>query len=271
MKLILILSLIVQINSYILPQTFREWTIIGIDKNINRNKPYHYNIGELPMVLWFNKSKPQTIINTCHKHLANTLKDSYVKNEKLICPFHNTSYTNNDVLGNIEIRNGLLWWSYKSFKKEPPRLKGDNNENYFIKVKSDIISIILNFMNDFGGEKDNYRFVNKKLLIKKERDFMIYKYPYTIIISNRYMINIIPIDINNSYIYFTTMKNTYLDDNELKKFKSYTEKRFNNFKFKYFLLKNDNSFIYKIYDLYKTYLFVNDFAINHFLINKNYY
>lgn len=275
MKKLLIISLslsvIVQITSYILPQTFREWTIIGIDKDINKHKPYHYKIGELPMVLWFNKTRPHTIINTCHKHLGNTLKDSYVKNDKLICPFHNSSYTSSDGLGDIQIRNGLVWWSFKSFKKEPPRLRTDNQENYLLKVNSDLISILLNFINDYGGDKDNYKFVNKKLLIKKDRDFLIYKYPYTMIFNNRYMINIIPEDINKSYLYLTTLKGTYIDDKELRKFKGYLEKRFNNFRFKYYLLKNDNSIIYKIYDLYKNYMFINDFTINHFLINKNFY
>mgnify|MGYP001289333905 CR=1 FL=1 len=77
--------------------------------------------------------------------------------------------------------------------------------------------------------------------------------------------------INKSYLYLTTLKGTYIDDKELRKFKGYLEKRFNNFRFKYYLLKNDNSIIYKIYDLYKNYMFINDFTINHFLINKNFY
>jgi hypothetical protein len=79
MKIILLILInIIEISCYILPQTFREWTIIGIDKNINNQKPYNYKIGNLPMVLWYNNTNPQTIINSCHKHLGNTLKNSYI-------------------------------------------------------------------------------------------------------------------------------------------------------------------------------------------------
>jgi len=270
-KIICIIIILETVNSYILPQTFREWTIIGIEKEINKKKPYHYKIGELPMVLWYNKTKPQTIINNCNKHLGNTLKESYIKNNNLICPYHNSSYNNEDNLGKIEERNGILWWSYKSFKKEPPKLKDENNNNYIFKVNSDLISIILNIICEFNGEEETIRYVNKKLLIKNKKNYLLYKYPYTIILNNNYMINIIPIDINKSYIYLTTKKGKEIKKDEIKRLKENIERRFNELKFKYFLLKTNNSYIYKIYENYKDYMYINDFTINHFLLNKNYY
>jgi hypothetical protein len=269
-NILIILSLICFINSYILPQTYREWTVIGIDKNININKPYHYHIGSLPMVLWYNKTNPQTIINTCHKHLGNTLKESYIENNELICPFHKNKYTNNDNLGDIRKSNGLLWWSYKSFKKFPPKINDENN-NYHFQVKGDFISIILNFINDFHEDKDKYMISNHKILMKKDRKFLIYKYPYSIKFSNIYMMNIIPIDYMNSNVYITTSKNIILNEDDINKFKSYIERRIDNFKFKHLLLLNDNSLINKIYNLYNKYMFPDDISTKHFLLNRRYY
>lgn len=255
---------------YILPQTFREWTIIGIDKDISLHKPYHYKIGNLPMVLWYNNSNPQTIINSCHKHLGNTLRDSYIINNNLICPYHKSKYTNEDNLGTIKKQNGLLWWSYKSFKTNPPKIRDENN-NYHFEVQNDFISTLLNIINDFGGSTSRFNEKNKKLLMKKDRNYMIYKYPYTIQFNNRYMINVIPIDIDKSHIYLTTPKQSQISIEEIDKFKSYVNKRFNDFKFKFYLLKDDNSFINKIYELYANYMFPNDYTIQHFLMNKRYY
>ena len=271
MKIILLILInILQISSYILPQTFREWTIIGIEKNIDNKRPYNYKIGNLPMVLWYNKTNPQTIINSCHKHLGNTLKNSYIINNELICPFHKKSYTNEDTLGDIKKINGLIWWSYKSFKKNPPKI-ADNNNNYQIEVKSDFISIILNLICDFNGEEDTYKFYKKKLLIKKERKYLLYKYPYTLIFNNKYMINVIPIDETKSNFYITTLKNSIIKEHEINKFKKYIENRYNEFRYKYLLLGEGNSYINKIYRLYNDYMFPNDITIKYFLTNKRYY
>jgi hypothetical protein len=255
---------------YILPQTFREWTIIGIDKDISINKPYHYKIGNLPLVLWYNNSNPQTIINSCHKHLGNTLRDSYIKNNELICPYHKSKYTNEDNLGTIKKENGLLWWSYKSFKTNPPKIKDENN-NYHFEVESDFISIIINIICDFGGTFSKFNEKNKKLLMKKDRNYVIYKYPYTIQFNNRYMINIIPINMNKSHIYLTTLKQSQISLNEIEKFKKYMNNRYCDFKYKYFILKDDNSYINKIYYSYKDYMFPDDYTIRHFIMNKRYY
>jgi hypothetical protein len=272
MKIILIILInIIEISSYILPQTFREWTIIGIDKHINNQMPYHYNIGNLPMVLWYNKTNPQTIINSCNKHLGNTLKDSYIIDNELICPFHKKSYTNDDNIGEIQKRNGLIWWSYKSFKKHPPKFLNEDNNNYHLNVRGDFISIILNLIGDFNGNEETCKIHKKKLLIKKEREFIIYKYPYTLIYNNLYMINVIPIDESNSHFYLTTLKKLPLNYNDLNKFKTYIENRCNEFRFKYLLLGEGNSYINKVYKLYNEYMYPNDITIKYFLTNKRYY
>jgi len=73
-KIICIIIILETVNSYILPQTFKDFHPIGIEKDINKNKPYNFNLGKLPLILWFDKNnKPITIINTC-KHLGNNLK-----------------------------------------------------------------------------------------------------------------------------------------------------------------------------------------------------
>lgn len=272
MKLICIIFLfnILLIDSYIVPQTFREWIVIGIENKINKNVPYHYNIGVLPMVLWYNKTNPQSIINSCHKHIGNTLRESYINNDELICPFHKSKYTIDDNIGTIKKSNGLLWWSYKSFQSNPSTIKKDNN-NYNFEVNNDFISTILNFIVDFKGDENTYKFYKKKLLIKKERDFLIYRYPYTLIFKNKYMLNINPIDINKSQIFLTTSNNNELTNKDINKFKNYVEKRYNNFKYKFLLLNDNNSYINKVYNCYKDYMFPDDYTIKQFMINKRFY
>ncbi len=106
--------------AYILPQTFKEFHPIGILKSINTKKPYTYNLGTLPMILWFDKNNnPNSMINTC-KHLGNNLKDSTIKNGCLVCPFHKSSYNETDKFGSTIIKDGLIWWNYKSQLKIPP-------------------------------------------------------------------------------------------------------------------------------------------------------
>jgi nitrite reductase/ring-hydroxylating ferredoxin subunit len=263
--IILILLNIIQIYSYILPQTFREWTVIGIENKIDNRNPYHYKIGSLPMVLWYNKTNINTIINSCHKHIGNTLKDSYIIDNELICPFHKKKYTDEDNMGVIERRNGLLWWSYKSFNKYPSKIK-DNNNNYYLDVKSDFITLILNFICDFNG--DEYKFYKKKMLMKKGKNYLIYKYPYTLILNNNYMINIIPKDTEKSHIYITITKDKSIN---LKKIKLNIENLYNDFKYKFLLIKDDNSYISKIYNFYKGYMYPTDITIQYFIKNKRYY
>lgn len=88
-------------SAFILPQIVREWHPIAIEKNIDKSKPYVYNIGKLPMVLWYdNNNNPLSTINIC-KHLGARLDNGIINDGCLHCSNHLTSYNSSDAVGNI--------------------------------------------------------------------------------------------------------------------------------------------------------------------------
>ncbi len=280
-------------TAYIAPQTFREWHPIGIVKNINiKNKPFVFNIGTLPMLLWFSNQnqKPNSIINVC-KHLGNNLKDSTITNNCLICPFHKQVYNHTDNFGSIVQSNGLFWWSYKSYTKVPyinQIIKtNDKPYNYQIDINIDLITFILNFISFFDNDNSfYYHKKNNNIIIISNNKFKIYfKYPYTIIIKIKsfkgsYIISILPLSYNKLRLFITTY-NPYgnlLSVLYMNYIKYIFENKIttNNLYIKnFFLFKqgmhDKNKYLEIIYKMFKDYMFLNDFTINQFMINKNYY
>ena len=86
-------------SSFILPQIVREWHPIAIESNIDKSKPYVYNIGKLPMVLWYDKNGPLSTINIC-KHLGAKLDNGIINDGCLHCSNHFTSYNSSDIFSN---------------------------------------------------------------------------------------------------------------------------------------------------------------------------
>ena len=292
--------------AYILPQTFKEFHPIGIFKSINTKKPYTYNLGTLPMILWFDKNNnPNSMINTC-KHLGNNLKDSTIKNGCLVCPFHKSSYNETDKFGSTIIKDGLIWWNYKSQLKIPPSLPLSSNEmnkdsyktiNFKTDININIISFVLNFMYLYNLNV-KYLFKNKKMLITSYNNNhtlkLFYKYPYTIIVSNTFnyqfmnndhklvksvfMINILPISTNKSRLYITVKYKNGFVNYLINIIHSFIIKLFiYNLKFK--LEKSYNNFLFKQDLMFKhknnndDYLIkINDcyknyMPLNHFTVN----
>lgn len=253
------------LTSYIVPQTFREWHPIGIYNNINKNKPYYFNIGYLPIILWFNTTNHNCIINSC-KHLGNNMNNGFIKNNCFICPHHNLKYTDTDKLGDIKLSNGLLWWSYKSFQKEPIK-----SHNYLYKtsfdVNTNILGAILNLIDDFNYTK--IKKFKKSLLLKNNNNSLFYKYPYSIIFKNEMiMINILPLTDNKTKLFISS--DNIITDSIVNKYKKKLEKTHNDFKFKYMSLYY-NKYIDIIYDFFKNYMHINENTVFHFLTNKRYY
>ena len=285
-------------NAYIAPQTFREWHPIGIKQSIN-NKPIIFNIGTLPMLLWFSnlEKKPNSIINVC-KHLGNNLKDSKIKNDCLICPFHNQIYNQTDNFGSVIESNGLFWWSYKSYSKAPyinQIIKtNDKPYNYHIDINIDLITFILNFISFFDNDSYydsnlNSKFYhnNKKkiIMISNDKFKIFFKYPYTIIIKTKdfkgsYIISILPLSYNKLRLFITTYNPygnllsvlymnyiKYIFENKITTDNLYIKN--------FFLFKkgiNDkNKYLEIIYQMFKDYMFLTEFTVNQFMINKNYY
>jgi len=276
--------------SYILPQTFREFHPIAINSHININKPYPFNLGKLSLLLWFsNDNKPITIINSC-RHLGNNLKDSSFNNNKtcLICPFHNSIYNSNDNFGTTIIKNGIVWWSYKSYDKNPPYIKSNINYiNKNIDINIDFISFIINFFtiyfNDFNNNINYKSYTNikkKRFLIKdfNNNKRILFIYPYTFFISDfkksTYMISLNPINDSKTKVYITINNEieSYINNYLFITLKIYLEKCNNNFIYKNkFIFRIYNSYIDTILNFYSNYSPINDFTINNFIINYKYY
>jgi len=271
----IIFSLFISItSSYILPQIYREFHPIGIYSSINKNNIYPFNIGPIPFLLWFPfNNNPISIINTC-KHLGNNLKDSSLNLNKscLICPFHNISHDINDNFGTTIIKNNIIWWSFKSFHKNPPFIKYNNNNDIkTFDINIDFISFILNFLSFyFNSSNNNYSYLIKnknhikRLFIKYNDNSkrILFIYPYTFFISNNkeksHLISLFPTNSYNTKLYINNYYSYYYNS-----FKELFEKKTNTFKFKnLFILKSsNNNYLEKINKFY------ND---NYYDINNEY-
>lgn len=285
-KLFILINCIINSSSFILPQIVREWHVIGIDNNIDKTKPYVYNIGKLPLVLWHNnKNDPYSTINIC-KHLGAKLDTGIINNGCLICPNHLTKYNESDAIGNVISKNGLLWWSFKSNTKNPPSIFNNNSSNFhqvFVDINVNLVNVVLEFIYSINKNKiknvKNKFFFTESLYNSEHRFF--YKYPYYLKGSiNRkinYVINFTPLEENKTRLYITINNNidtkifiNYFLNNKLHNLKNYD----NNNYLKYLIvLKNENTHNYmkKIYLLFDKYSFPNEFTISSFYKYRQFY
>lgn len=197
--------------SFILPSIYKEWYCIGFINDIDRSKPYSFNIGELPMVTWFdNKNNTYSTINIC-KHLGAKLSNGNIsKTGNLVCPNHKLQYNYNDKFGITTVFQNKLWWSYDPIDIIPPKIPLYNKKYEIIYMEFDIDSYIteclINFMNinNYNNPEEynvnlqpsnvnNYRYnfndigilfdynilTNLKQNLKLSDNFLHYKYPST--------------------------------------------------------------------------------------------
>lgn len=288
----IILSLIPLNYSFILPQLFREWTPIAIENKIDKSKPFTFNIGKLPMILWYdNNSSILSTINIC-KHLGSKLDNGIINNGCLHCPNHYSSYNHTDKIGNIKVSNGLLWWSYKSYSKNPPlNFKNNNNNNFYntyIDVNANLINVVLEFIytgnnniNKIIVKEGKTKFLFKETLFKAQHRFL-YKYPYYLkgnINKNiDYAINFLPLDECKTRIFITINNNidakiymNYYLINKINNLKNYDiEPNY----LKYLIMLKDtspNNYMKKIYSLFDKYSFPNEFTVINFYKYRNFY
>lgn len=278
----------ISVNSFILPQIFREWTPIAIENKIDKSKPFTFNIGKLPMILWYDKNNTAlSTINIC-KHLGAKLDNGIINNGCLHCPNHYSSYNDTDKIGNIKVSNGLLWWSYKSYSKNPPlNFKNNLNKYYntYIDVNANIINVILEFIysgtNNQVVKDGKTKFLFKETLFKAEHRFL-YKYPYYLkgIINKNidYAINFLPLEENKTRIFISILNNidakiymNYYLINKINNLKNYDiESSY----LKYFIMLKDispNNYMKKIYTLFDKYSFPNDFSVINFYKYRQFY
>jgi hypothetical protein len=188
-------------------------------------------------------------------------------------------------VGNIIEKNGLLWWSFKSYTRNPPKIFKDTEKLHqtFIDINVNLINVILEFI--YSNNKTKIRQRNNKFFFKEElfnaKHKFYYKYPYCLkgSINNKinYCINFLPLEENKTRLYITIVDN---NDNNTKKFINYILKnKLNNLKnydnnnyLKYLImLKDDNSYMKKIYLLFDKYSFPNDFTISSFYKYRQFY
>ena len=270
-------------NGFILPQFVREWHPIGIEGNIDKTKPYVFNIGKLPMVLWYdNNNIPLSTINIC-KHLGAKLDKAIINDGCLHCVNHLTSYNGTDAIGNIISKNGLLWWSYKNNSKSPQLnfKKTEIIHHSYIDVDVNLINVILEFIYSNIKTKiriSNNRFFFVEKLFNTEHRFY-YKYPYyfkgSINKKINYTLNFLPLEENKTRIFINIANNidrkffiNYYLKSKLINLKNYDSNSY----LKYLItLKNDNDYMRKIYLLFDKYSFPNEFTVSSFYKYKNFY
>ena len=177
-KLLFILFNINLISGFILPQIFNNWYCLEFVKNLDKSKPMKFNIGDLPLVVWFkNESKPLSTINIC-KHYGSTLDSGKInKNGCLVCSYHGLAYNEKMTVGKTVIYQDKLWWTYEN-KNKPPSIPFYNHKNYktseiTIDMDANVLDCIYNTMdinhpefvhnNFFGFGNNNNPISNLKL------------------------------------------------------------------------------------------------------------
>ena len=266
--------------TYIAPQTFREWHPIGIHKSIDKSKPFNFQLGPLPLILWFSSiDKPNSIINNCN-HLGNSLNKAKINKDCLICPFHHNSYNETNNFGTTKINNGIVWWTYKSDYKSPYiPIKNKETYNFQLDINIDLITFILNSL-EISNPKSIWNSKKKQLFLKNKEIRIIYKYPYRIIINSpklTYEISILPLSLTKlrlyityynpfilPFIYFKILKEKYKFENDITTINLYIK---NLFMFK----RGNITYLEQVYKAYENYMYLTDYTITQFLINRNFY
>lgn len=123
-NLFIFINLIVNCFCYTQPvikniPLYRYWNCIGFKHNIVNNKPYQFNIGDIPLVAW--KSYNNTYLSTLNfcKHFGSTLNDGIIEDGCLKCPYHGYKHSSSDKCGVIIEYDNKLWWSYNPVEKVP--------------------------------------------------------------------------------------------------------------------------------------------------------
>lgn len=126
------LILILFNKSYSLINPFlNEWHCVGIINNIDFSKPYSFNVGELPLILWKkNDDTLSSVLNIC-KHMGSTLNNAKITNKGCLkCQYHGFEYEENDFFGKTIIHEGKIFWAYKPTIKKPYSVPFFYNKQY---------------------------------------------------------------------------------------------------------------------------------------------
>jgi len=193
MRLILFLISIIQVISFPPVNPFNHWHCIDVVSNINKNKPYTFSVGELPLITWFNNSNSaNTMLNAC-KHKGYKLDNSNIVDNCIICPYHNKEHSRNNSFGNTVIYDNKLWWSYAPTLKIPYKSPFVLDKNF--ETTSFVMDVNENFKNIICSSLNTNKFsqIYSKSFSKYNIPIEEFKYKNItngIIMSYKYKTNI---------------------------------------------------------------------------------
>lgn len=145
-------------NGYMVPMMkspispFNEWHCIDFVKNIDKTKPFSYNVGDLPLVSWFN-TKNNSVLSTLNicSHMGSKLDHGKVIDGCLTCPYHGLIHDEEKTFGKTLIFQDKLWWSYEPKYQLPPAIpfyksKKFETSHMTIDIDANIIDCAFNTM-----------------------------------------------------------------------------------------------------------------------------
>jgi hypothetical protein len=142
-------------------------------KNIDSEKPYSFQIGKLPLIIWYDNkyNKTYTTINVC-SHMGSKLDKGKINNGCLVCPMHGMQYTEEKAFGETMIYQDKLWWSYEPMNSNPPATPFYNNKKYStthicMDVDANIMDCVLNTMDVNHPQFYNINIPPKKIKMFK--------------------------------------------------------------------------------------------------------
>jgi phenylpropionate dioxygenase-like ring-hydroxylating dioxygenase large terminal subunit len=117
---------------------FNHWHCVGFKDNINFNKPFVTNIGDLPLVLWKdNNDKILSSLNIC-PHMGSKLDNAIVTEHGCLqCQYHGLNLTKGiNTFGEVIEFQDKIHWAYKPTNAKPYSIPFFNNPKF---VKSHIV------------------------------------------------------------------------------------------------------------------------------------
>lgn len=115
-----------KVNSFL-----NHWQCIGVHDKIDYSKPFPFQVGDIPLVMWKNKKNEfMTTLNVC-RHMGSRLDTGKITSDGCLkCKYHGLEYEPADAIGNTVLHEGKVFWSYKPIEKTPPCIPFYNNKNY---------------------------------------------------------------------------------------------------------------------------------------------
>lgn len=113
-----------------MPESFlNHWHCVAIKDKVDLTKPFVFQVGEMPLVMWSSADKNPsssssstqylTTINLC-KHMGSKLDHAQIVQGCLKCPYHGLEMDAKDSFGETVEHEGKLFWSLHPVVKTPP-------------------------------------------------------------------------------------------------------------------------------------------------------